>query len=118
MYEVRKILVLIIKQDDMMKNKTGPIYLVIKKYETQSDLPLSEKDEQLLFRSIQFLQRISRRIAQFQQDHKIFKQFTYRGKEEQERLLDDAKRLTRVLRAREVKSIADRLPMLDENGCL
>ena len=42
----------------------------------------------------------------------------YRGKQEQERLLNDAKRLTRVLRARKVKSIADRLPMLDENGCL
>ena len=64
MYEVRKILVLILKQDDMMK-KSGPIYLVIKKYENDTSLPLSDSDESLLLRSIQFLQRISRRIAQF-----------------------------------------------------
>jgi hypothetical protein len=45
MYEVRKILVLVIKQDDMMKAKTGPIYLAIKKYESESDMTLTEKDE-------------------------------------------------------------------------
>ena len=118
MYEVRKILVLVLKHDEMFNREDGPIYACIQKYEKQPGLPITDQDESVMLRSIQFLQRISRRIAQFQQDHRIFKQFKFRGREHQERLLGHAKRLTRVLRAREAKSLADRLPLLDQNGCL
>jgi len=70
--------------------------------------PLSGQDEQAIVRGLQVLQKVSRRIAQFTDDHKLFqsfsKQFVYDGKDHQETLLGHARVLTDFLKEKKSQS--------------
>jgi len=65
MYEVRKILQLIMKQEEMFNEEVGILYTCVHKYEKDLTLTLSDQDESVFLRGIQVLQKVSRRIVQF-----------------------------------------------------
>ena len=63
MYEVRKILQLVIKQVEMFDEGSGILYTCVTKYEKEPNLSLTDQDESAFLRGIQVLQKVSRRIV-------------------------------------------------------
>ena len=69
------------------------------KYETSSDqyFKISDQDEVTLLKSLQLLQKISRRISHFLNDHRLFKIFQFDNKDHQQTLLQHAVELSEFL---------------------
>lgn len=63
--DIKKILEIILKSEDMYYANDGILKYVIDKYESQPGLSLSSSDETLVVKLLQFFKRLSRRITVF-----------------------------------------------------
>lgn len=94
--ELKKIIQLIIKQEDIFQ-RDGLIYTCVKKYQTNMDQEMTVQDESIIMRGFQVLKQLSRRISHFLNDNRVYKSFVFDGQDYQIVLLDHAKNLTLFL---------------------
>ena len=74
--EIKKIVVLILKQEEIFNPDKGIIFAIIDNYNQTNEL--SNQNKNALIKSIKVLIKLSRLISQFLIDHKIFKmEFIY-----------------------------------------
>jgi len=80
LYDLKKVLQLVVKQEDMFDADLGLIYKSIAKYDGQKKL--QGNDEAAVVRGLNVLVKVSRKISQFLNDHRAaFKAFTYNQKD-------------------------------------
>ena len=92
MEELKKLLALVIKQQDLFIQPDGPVYKHMNKYINQPNFigQVSPNDKQTTIKSIQVLLKISRKIAHFLNDYPIFRNFIFDNIVHQETLFQHA----------------------------
>jgi hypothetical protein len=117
MAEIRKILQLILKQEQLFEEPTGIIYKSLAQYEQRESPTISQKDEYAVMKAITLLQKISRRISHVIHDHRLFTKFLFNGKDHQQTLLYHGEKLSQFIEKYSAQEGIGNA-ILNENGML
>lgn len=88
--EVKKVLTLILKQEELFDPESGLIYPLIKSYKDQSDKIFRYRDFCVLGKGLKVLKKVSFQIHRFLSQSKFIADFIFKGKSHQEELLQHA----------------------------
>lgn len=103
LYEVKKILQLVIKQEDLF-SEGGLIFSCLEKYKQSPEQQMTVQDESIIMRGFQVLRQVSRRISHFLNDNRIYKHFIFNKADHQLTLLNHARNLASFLRESQPES--------------
>ena len=117
MWELRKCIHVVVKQDNLF-DSGGVIYQTMNKYLDDPSKVLEPEDEKVVVKGCQVLQKVSRKLASFKLQHKIFKTFRYREYDHADTLLWHAGYLSYFLQAKQSSCLNYHNPSLDQNGML
>lgn len=101
-----------------MFNQSGVIYQTMNKYLEDPEKVLEPEDEKIVIKGSQVLQKVSRKLASFKLQHKIFKTFRYRNYDHADTLLWHAGYLSKFLQAKQSSCMSFYNPSLDLNGMM
>lgn len=97
--DVKKILLLIIKKEEIFKWINYRIEL----NNTSKKAKVNNEEAQRIYDGVRFLQRLISSISQFKHEHKVFKgQFIFKGKDYQEVLQNEMERLQLFIEANDI----------------